>query len=396
MKTRLTLKWPAARIRLTIGAWMLCLPTAPCVRAQSAPIVSPRATVFLNEEARSTPAFGHLTFARELPDGRVLVADAQNRALAVLGKTLGGVRQLGRTGDGPGEYRSPSMLLAIGNDSSLVVDGLTRRWLLLVADRFVSLTDNLRSLERQWRGELVGVTSALSLTHIGVGPTRDAIALGFRGQPAGHERVAVVLHAASGRDDTVFVGSTLYFGFARKRGPASTGGMLYLGLHPLQSYDQAALFPDGRVALVQVSPFEVSWRSGTGQLLGSVSMVDSSPRLTAEMKRTIAADNLRLANGEAVYAAADFATWPETVPPFTSRALVAGLDGRLYVQRTQIGASSRRRVDVFSLGGGHEGAFFLQPAERLLGVGVHGIYTARENDDGEEMLVRSAPVVFKH
>src|SRR5690606_35956290 len=47
------------------------------------------------------------------------------------------VRKIGRTGAGPGEYRRPVQLLAVGEDSTFLVDRPNARWLLLAGDRFV-------------------------------------------------------------------------------------------------------------------------------------------------------------------------------------------------------------------------------------------------------------------
>ena len=64
---------------------------------------------------------------RELGDGRVLVLDRQDKMVRLVDLTRGTAAPVGRQGGGPGEYRSPSRLIPLGGDSTLLVDpGLQR------------------------------------------------------------------------------------------------------------------------------------------------------------------------------------------------------------------------------------------------------------------------------
>src|SRR5687767_13032239 len=79
--------------------------------------------------ARIDPGLKIITSVRELRDGRLLVTDPQGRGLVLIdfsAKTTGPVARRGR---GPGEYGLAAPLHTIAGDSSLMADGLERRWI---------------------------------------------------------------------------------------------------------------------------------------------------------------------------------------------------------------------------------------------------------------------------
>lgn len=84
---------------------------------------------------------------------------------------------------------------------------------------------------------------------------------------------------------------------------------------------------------------------------------------------------------------------PILLPPFTERALVAGLDGRLYVKRTLVGG--RPSVDVFDQQRGHVSTVQLPIGADLIAVGRRDWYLAQSNDDEEYHLVRWTPPVAR-
>jgi hypothetical protein len=348
------------------------------------PLLAPR------EVSRSAQAFVHIAGARELGDGRVLLTDGPSRVLLLLDSTLRASRSLGRSGDGPAEYRSPSRILPIGLDSSILVDASNRRWRLLVGDQFSSLGEKLLSLHASVRGELGGASNSAVLYLVGTGPRRS-VPLPEAGRAEGHEYSAVVLYRIGATPDTIARGRTAFWGFARKSGRAVT----HFALHPLNSSDQAALFLDGRVAIVTLDPYAVEWRSPTGRNISRTVVAGLLPPVTQSLRREIANNYVREADGYSVFQDGDFAMWPDRLPAFTPRSVIAGLDGRLYVSRTKMGESARQRIDVFSSEHGFEGSLQLLPQERLLTVGRRWMYTALQNEDEEEVLVRYQLVSFR-
>ena len=91
--------------------------------------------------------FTRLTGLRELSDGRVVIADATERHVSVLDFATGAMHQVGRTGEGPGEYQTPGGLLMLPDDGTLLIDfgnvrltqitsagRLTESWPMLTGD----------------------------------------------------------------------------------------------------------------------------------------------------------------------------------------------------------------------------------------------------------------------
>ncbi len=66
--------------------------------------------------------FGAIQTVRELPDGRVLVADPLGKALYLVDMDGGSRIVIGRLGEGPEEYRQPDAVWALPGDSTLLVD----------------------------------------------------------------------------------------------------------------------------------------------------------------------------------------------------------------------------------------------------------------------------------
>src|SRR5690349_1689664 len=73
--------------------------------------------------------FTNVSSVRELSDGRVIVVDAGNQSVHVVDFKAKSVEQIGRSGSGPGEYKSPGVLLPLSGDTTLVGDAGNARLL---------------------------------------------------------------------------------------------------------------------------------------------------------------------------------------------------------------------------------------------------------------------------
>lgn len=107
--------------------------TATPLLGQRAPVVAtlPPPAVALDVE------FTRIAAIRELADGRTLVTDEAEKKLFVVDWNARRTRQLGREGQGPGEYALPRQLFALAGDSTLLVDATAGRWLLLHRDTII-------------------------------------------------------------------------------------------------------------------------------------------------------------------------------------------------------------------------------------------------------------------
>lgn len=99
---------------------LLGLAAVGIVGFSSAPVSAQGPT--LTKDAEFPEGFGLLSSVRELPDGRVMVADPLGQILAILDMDSGKMEILGREGPGPDEYRQPDAVHALPGGATLLVD----------------------------------------------------------------------------------------------------------------------------------------------------------------------------------------------------------------------------------------------------------------------------------
>lgn len=337
-----------------------------------------------------SPLFESIISARELRDGRVLVTDGRLKALFVLDAALQSRRQLGRTGDGPNEYRAPGSITSLSDDVSVVVDRQNRKFYLLSGDRFAELPAPLRPPNAAWRGTLLGMADDYArFAAISHGAR---VRLPFpnpdRASPVTTDSVVFVRQRTNGITDTVAFGKSYFAGAIAKRIRIGNTNDLYQTFHPLQTFDQGWMFPDGTVAIARANPYRVDWYSGGSMAVGPVVSEPSVP-VTGTIKQWIMSHTRLDVDGNPIFKPGDFPQWPRAVPPFTSFSVRGGSDGRMYVERTQI--SERQRIDVFDRTRGRVASVELPPRARLVGVGARHWYLAQPNEDDEEALIRWPP-----
>jgi hypothetical protein len=337
--------------------------------------------------------FERIIGVRELVDGRVLVSDRRLRALFIVEANGKAFRQIGRSGDGPGEYRSPSTIFPLGHDSSLVIDDRNRKWYLLDGDQFVPLNAAMNRNYLRAGGEIGGVASngsVLSVRSLGrartpAGPLRSLT----KGRPEHADSLALIVYGPEGVIDTVSRNKSQFLGVTTKLASINGVSETYVGiLNPLQSGDQAAMFPNGTIGVAHFSPYSVDWRTPKGVWIRGSPISEKAIPVSGPIKRAVAENYSRDQNGTAIFGEGDFPPWPSQVPPFTLRAVTSGSDGKLYVRRTVLGKDGNRVVDVFSQAGVRVASVGMPRNSRLVGAGLRGLYAVEENDDGEEILTR--------
>lgn len=351
-----------------------------------------RAQVTITEgtiTAESAP-FSSIFAVRELSDGKVLATDGIENILIALDENLRRTRTIGRAGDGPGEYRAPGPLIAINDDSTILVDRRNRKWSVLDRISWAAPPEHLKRAQLRWQAYLAGVTSDGSLLEVRSHGTHLRTPVPIpRSWPGAADSIAIVLHHPSGRSETIALGQALYLGAASRRMQFGGTSEWHHAIHPLQSFDQAWMFPDRTIVVARVRPYRLEWRDPSGRWLRSTVVDDAAPELTASVKEWVTSHFARDDAGRPKFRPADFKRWPSQVPPFTREALIPGPDGKLYVRRTQI--SKRQMVDVFDRVAGRIETVLLPPSTRLLAVGARGWYLARVNRDDEEVLQRWVP-----
>lgn len=112
-----------SRVRLTLCATILAALPAAAQQVPTRALTAP--------EAQFEQPFDAVFSIRELASGKVLVTDLGPKAVLLVDLATGEQVNVGRNGQGPGEYQFPGDLLPFRGDSVLLVDRVSRRLLVV-------------------------------------------------------------------------------------------------------------------------------------------------------------------------------------------------------------------------------------------------------------------------
>lgn len=332
--------------------------------------------------------FTSIRGVRELSDGRVIVADGGEYRLLVLDWGARTHRAIGRVGDGPGEFRSLSVLIALTGDSTMVVDGTARRLLLLERDRFVAAVPADQALHLLQFFALNGGADArgrlLALAPI---PTKstDRVRAAYTRMPTFAESLLVVrMTRRDKRIDTLVALRGRPWGFGEFVRGDGDRRLKYNVSNPLGTSEQAWLFADGTIAVLRKEPYRVDWIAPGGEVRRGQAIEAMEPRATAADRR-FAIDH-EYPDFAPPVRENEFSGWPERVRAFPDDALTPLPDGRLGVQRSITRTHPQPRIDVIDRSGVRAATILLAARERLLAVGQTCAYVARKDDDDLERL----------
>ena len=358
-------------------AWLgLCVSSVPALPAQQVPTWS-----LVTPEASFPEPFDNLRGARELSDGRLIVLDV---GFFVVSLSRGIRAPLGRSGDGPGEYRLPLRLFGLRGDTTAYIDMARPRKLLLI----------------QPSGELRGsleITGGLNVSDPEAADGRGMIYSQHRrtkGPPISRDSTDIVgWDLATGRRDTVAAVMERKV-ISSLRSPLRPGPP-----PPFFTHGQWSVSWDGRVAGVSVEPYQVTlfnpdrtviagpvipteqflvtdahrqaWLEKAMEPIAVLSMASSGSPVSSYRRRT--------------RSDVEPAAWPKYLPPFLPRALSFAPDGMLWVLRTTEDPYLPV-FDVIDKTGRLSGRLALPRGRRLLCHGKAGVYLVRVDEDGLQYI----------
>ncbi len=384
------------RFSLAMGAIAALAVTLPAVAQQNATLAKPN--------AESKESFTRVTAVRELPSGKVLVVDTQDKVVQLVDLAAGTMTKVGREGQGPGEYGLPLGLFALPTGETLLYDVAGRRFLTISQDGkpgailemprppaaagggggpIVLGFNDIRGVDAQGRIYFQGspftatggtADSMPIMRWDRVKPTFDTI--GYVTQPKNS--------ASSSGSRGAF---TVRIG----------GGKVWA---PTEAWDVAG---DGRVARVTPSPYRVLWMAPGKIMPGPVQPY--TPLKVTEADKALYKENQAKAprmmvsiggGGGASSSSAPSAGPPqsepdfsETMPPFNGRGTVqATPDGEVWVLRTRPASDKVPSYDVFDRTGALVRRVTLNPRSRVVGFGKGTVYVARTDDDDLQWLQR--------
>ncbi|HEY5544506.1 MAG TPA: hypothetical protein VIK50_00485 [Gemmatimonadaceae bacterium] len=352
-----------------LAAHSLALLVATTLPPQQGTVSLPPASAGLSAE------FSDLTAMRELGDGRVLLYDRKEVRLVVAEFGTGSLRDIGRTGQGPGEFQSIAALLPLGGDSTLAAD-FVRRWLILAGDSIVAtLPSDTPAI------------GAVSLWPLGADRQGRVLSQGFRRGGGSIDSTYVLLvERATGLSDTI-----ARLGGGVRRAPISSvndpglGRGVRISRIPLNVREAPLLLPDGWTAVVRLAPYRVDWRSPDGRWTSGAPIPVRPIRMNESERKFYSDRNSWSRNAT---------DWPELLPPFdTPTSLFATPDGWLVVKRLSSVGAPETRYDLIDKTGVRRSQLVLRPNEHVLGFGVASVYVVETDDDGIQRL-RRHPYAF--
>jgi hypothetical protein len=343
--------------------------------------------------ARLSHQFSLVAGVVELPGGRVIVADSRERLLYVGDLSNDRITQLGRNGAGPREYQGVFGLVRSRGDTILGYD-----------------PGNSRLLKISPKGEITGVVgySAKALSGGLSAPKavdaaghlywdRVILSPGSNGMPIRATRYEVV-RWLPGTDSPEVVAT-----------PADHAPSRHQQLfHPFAERDDWNVDGSGRVVILVASSYRARFVSPgapprDGPTLPS-SILPVTQRERDAFRREMAAHPRGSANFRATGPSSGPSPavlnqmkvtypdefFPSAKPPFGEGALRVSPGGELWVVRSGATGQNRVGVDILDANGALRTSLFLPLNARLVALAKSGIYVAREDSDGFELLERYA------
>lgn len=371
------------------------------------PVAGQQKAALTKPDAETSESFTRISSIRELPSGKVLVADISDKVIQLVDLAGGTMTKVGREGNGPGEYAFPRSLVALPDGSTLVHDMLNRRFLTITPDgktgAFVEMPRPPAGTERI-TGPLGGITN--------IGGVDDRGRIYFEGSP---------FSAGGGSADSVPIlrwdrvkPSFDTVGF-KKQPPGSASavggnGQFRMTIGGGKRFTPAELWSvagDGTIARVFPEPYRVAWFSSRDQAtMGAVvpytpmKVTEEDKRLFIEAQKKQAPIRLTIggpggggARPSAGGGGTNFTPPPpefaDTKPPFDGAgSALATPDGEIWVLRTRPASDKVPTYDVFDRAGTLVKKVSLNPESRVAGFGKGTVYVVRTDQDDLQYLQR--------
>ncbi|NNF38598.1 MAG: hypothetical protein HKN71_08015 [Gemmatimonadetes bacterium] len=338
-------------------------------------------------QATHPEAFAVVNSVREMPDGRVMVADPLSRVFVVLSADLQRADTLGRLGGGPEEYRQPDAVWPLPGDSTLLVD--------LGNSRLTAVGPNggfgpTRPIAQGEGGPMAPPAIAIPA---GVDAAGHLYFQGMPGMsPSGPSDTVPILRLAPGGGPES-VARVKTRSFSRTTSGGANEQNVSISPIPLSATDVWAVAPDGSVAIARVGPLRVDWVGADGSVRRGQAVEMTAVPIRQAEKEEWAADQESSGGGIAIQITEengrrsmqmsrggagggpnlDALTWPEAKAPWVSGSGRIDMAGRFWVRRS-LPAGETALYDVFDRSGSPIGAVRLPEARWIVGFGDGVLY----------------------
>ncbi|MGE0439599.1 MAG: hypothetical protein AB7L66_07180 [Gemmatimonadales bacterium] len=349
--------------------------------------------------------FTSIAAVRELPSGKVLVADRQDKVVQLIDFASGSVTKVGREGQGPGEYALPVGLLAMPNGVTWINDIGGRRFLEVDPTGKPGKT-----IQPPGAGN-----GGMMMISIGGGGTDSKGHYYYQAPPfnpsnlGGDSPDSLAIQRWDGAEKV----DTVAWMVGPKANVSTSGGgnrtsvSIRLGSGKVFSPAEAwGVADDGSVVRVQPNPYRVlrypagSTKPAVGPTQAytpiKVTQADKDEVIEARKRsrpmfitsgnggtRTTAGNNIQIPDPE----------FEETKPPFSGGAgggapVLVAPEGEVWVLRNQAAGAKNPVYDVFDRAGTIAKKVTLRPRSRVVGFGKGTVYVVRLDEDDLQYLER--------
>jgi len=349
---------------------------------------------------QSADAFTNISSVRELSNGKVIVSDPVDKSVHLVDLAAGTSVQIGREGGGPGEYGFPGELLPLAGDSTLLVDRVNRRFLMILPNgktgaaiafpQSIGFAD-FRCIDRAGRiyfqGSVLGPMSGGAFNVSGTTP--DSVPL------MRWDRRREVT------DTVTYVKvPSVHMNMSGGTGGRTTAVMF--GSQPFSPEDAWSVGPDGRVGVARVVDYHVEWFSAPRQRIAGAPNKAAPVRVTDADKEAL---RRAMANGPRMMVsvggtgvssraagpphtmgAGQEPEYPEFKPPFPPRSAWVTPEGMMWVLRSRAASDPVPAIDVFDQRGTLVSHVKLPENRRVIGFGNGVVYLAHTDSDDLQWL----------
>ena len=365
------------------------------------------AQVWLDTPTATLPEdFGAIQTVRELPDGRVLVADPLGKALYVVDLEGGQRTVVGREGQGPTEYRQPDAVWPFPDGSTLLVDLGNGRLTKLGADLSFGDTHRIAVGEPQ-----MGQPMVIAIPQ-GVDGNGNVYSRAMGGGMGGgaYPDSAEILRIDPTEGTSASAATFKIQSVTQQTSGGANNQRVSISPIPLSPQDAWGVSPDGTIIIARVGDYHLERIGSDGsRTQGPVIPFDPVRIGRAEKEEYVSSQSrsgggiavgVEVQNGQMSMSFArggaddedrqiDQYTWPEVKPPFYGGRLPVDPAGRAWVQR-HVEAGEPSTYDVFDTQGNRLNTVLIEHGKRVVGFGEGTVYVVAFDEFDLNYLERYA------
>jgi hypothetical protein len=329
---------------------------------------------------------------REMPDGRVMIADPLAQELFILDMESGAREMIGRSGGGPEEYRQPDAVWKYRDGKTLLID-----------------LGNARLTELGPDGSF-GATHPLTIGDPGLGSSFILVlpqGVDERGNVYTTQRPPM-RPGGEMPDSSLIVRVNLETASVDTLGAVKTedmkveasGGNMMIEPIPLSAADAWGVATDGRIVVARSGDYHVEWIQPDGRVLSGAPVpfepvsIGTDEKMAYMSRMGSGGLSVSIEVNDGGQRSMSFGrggggrdpdldpnrfTWPETMAPFSNARINVDVRGRAWVRRN-VPVGDPTIYDVFGVDGNRVGSVVMPEGRQVLGFGNETLYVTYNDE----------------